>query len=262
MGKQDTLTFKETMVEGDYLRTLTKEQKREYKKKSVEEKRKIIHEFNPQKFEPSNNEGNKIFNWIKKHKIWSGIIILLLIGGIGSIFTNDEETKSEEQKKETTNKENEKNTSNTNDNKKEQKSKGKSKDKDITHIKQDGYDVYERDAGMPLSENSSVKHFSMEMSNELKKDHQNIEQGAIFKDIMKFEDKKGNETKMVAAIVYVSKESINEINYKNWPKNPESLYDIADGVVFHAYINNNDVAKTRNQDEIPQQFYDMLGEEK
>lgn len=101
MGKQNTLTFKETMVEGDYLRTLSKEQKREYKKKSVEEKRKIIHEFNPQKFEPSNNDGNKIFNWIKKHKIWSGIIILLLIGGIGSIFTNDEETESEEPKKET-----------------------------------------------------------------------------------------------------------------------------------------------------------------
>lgn len=101
MSKQDTLTFKETMVEGDYLRTLTKEQKKEYKKKSVEEKRKIIHEFNPQKFEPSNNEGNKIFNWIKKHKIWSGIIILLLIGGIGNIFTSDEETESEDTKKET-----------------------------------------------------------------------------------------------------------------------------------------------------------------
>lgn len=265
MGKQDTLTFKETMVEGDYLRTLSKEEKREYKKKSVEEKRKIIHEFNPQKFEPSDNEGNKILNWLKKHKIWSGIIILLLIGGFGSIFTDSENTESEEPKKETTSKENAKNTSNTNDNKKEQESKVKSQDKkdnDITNIKQDGYDVYERDAGMPLSENSSVKHFSMEMSNKLKEDHQNIEQGAIFKDIMKFEDEKGNETKMVAAIVYVSNESINEINYKNWPKNPESLYDVADGIVFHAYINNNDVAKTRNQDEIPQQFYDMLGEEK
>ncbi|TLP91942.1 hypothetical protein FEZ53_06550 [Staphylococcus xylosus] len=101
MAKQDTLTFKETMVEGDYLKTLSKEEKREYKKKSVEEKRKIIHEFNPQKFEPSNNEGNKIFNWIKKHKIWSGIIILLLIGGIGSIFTDSENTESEEPKKET-----------------------------------------------------------------------------------------------------------------------------------------------------------------
>lgn len=125
MGKQDTLTFKETMVEGDYLRTLSKEEKREYKKKSVEEKRKIIHEFNPQKFEPSDNEGNKILNWLKKHKIWSGIIILLLIGGFGSIFTDSENTESEEPKKETTSKENAKNTSNTNDNKKEQESKVK-----------------------------------------------------------------------------------------------------------------------------------------
>ena len=67
----------------------------------MEEKEKLSSEFNPQKFESSNNEGNKIFNWIKKHKIWSGIIILLLIGGIGSIFTDSENTESEEPKKET-----------------------------------------------------------------------------------------------------------------------------------------------------------------
>ena len=101
MAKKETLTFKETMVEGDYLRTLTKEQKKEYKKKPVEEKRKIIHEFNPQKFEPSNNEDNKIIGWIKKHKIWSGIIILILIGGIGNIFTDSENTETEDAKKET-----------------------------------------------------------------------------------------------------------------------------------------------------------------
>ena len=101
MAKKETLTFKETMVEGDYLRTLTKEQKKEYKKKPVEEKRKIIHEFNPQKFEPSNNEDNKVIGWIKKHKIWSGIIILILIGGIGNIFSDSESTETEDAKKET-----------------------------------------------------------------------------------------------------------------------------------------------------------------
>ena len=101
MAKKEALTFKETMVEGDYLRTLTKEQKKEYKKKPVEEKRKIIHEFNPQKFEPSNNEDNRIIGWIKKHKIWSGIIILILIGGIGNIFTDSENTETENAKKET-----------------------------------------------------------------------------------------------------------------------------------------------------------------
>ena len=101
MAKKETLTFKETMVEGDYLRTLTKDQKKEYKKKPVEEKRKIIHEFNPQKFEPSNNEDNKVIGWIKKHKIWSGIIILILIGGIGNIFSDSESTETEDAKKET-----------------------------------------------------------------------------------------------------------------------------------------------------------------
>ena len=115
---------------------------------------------------------------------------------------------------------------------------------------------------MAFSENSSIKHFSMEMSNRLKKDHKKIDNGAIFKDVMEFEDKKGNKEKIVAIVTYISKETINEINFDNWPNNPESLYDVSDGVVFHYYINDNKIAKTRNQDEIPQQFYDMLGEEK
>lgn len=110
MARKETLTFKETMVEGDYLRTLTKEQKKEYKRKPVEEKRRIIHEFNPQKFESSNDKDNKIIGWIKKHKIWSGIIILILIGGIGNIFTDSENTESEDAKKETATKQEKKDT--------------------------------------------------------------------------------------------------------------------------------------------------------
>lgn len=136
MAKQDTLTFKETMVEGDYLKTLSKEEKREYKKKPVEEKRKIIHEFNPKKFEPSNNESNKIFNWIKKHKIWSGIIILLLIGGIGSIFTDSENTESEEPKKETATKQEKKESKQDSKEEKDAKEDTKKKEetkKPLTH---------------------------------------------------------------------------------------------------------------------------------
>lgn len=212
---------------------------------------------------------------------WIVTVAILLIASIAFITDDDSQydTKSNDNKKENVSKktdEDKKQNANKNNTKKDSKAKDNSKAKDskkdkkskdkkdeaITHTKQNGYDVYERDGGMPFSENSSVKHFSMEMSNKLKKDHKNINEGAVFKDVMEFEDKKGNESKMVAVVVYISKESIDEINFENWPKNPESLYDVADGVVFHAYINDNDVAETRDQDEIPQEFYDMLGEEK
>lgn len=98
---------------------------------------------------------------------------------------------------------------------KEETKKKEKKEKDsekIKHNKQDGFDVYERDGGMAFSENSSIKHFSMEMSNRLKKDHKKIDNGAIFKDVMEFEDKKGNKEKIVAIVTYISKETIDEIN--------------------------------------------------
>lgn len=180
---------------------------------------------------------NNKTRWI----VTGAIIVLVIVAN----FSDSEDEQSEEPTKQSV----------------EKKEKEKKKES-IKHNKQDGYDVYERDGGMPFSENSSIKHFSMEMSNKLKKDHKKIDNGAIFKDVMEFEDKKGNEEKIVAIVAYVSKETIDEINFNNWPNNPESLYDVSDGIVFHYYINDNKIAETRNQDEIPQQFYDMLGEDK
>lgn len=214
----------------------------------------------------------KFKDWTKGVK-WIVTVIVVLVAIIGfATDENDGEEKKQETNTSTDSKEHNKDSKDdkkekaekteSKENNEDKKSSEKEKNEDITHKKQDGYDVYERDGGMPFSENSSVKHFSMEMSNKLKKDYKNIDKGAVFKDVMEFEDKKGNESKMVAVVVYISKDSIDEINFENWPKNPESLYDVADGVVFHAYINNNDVAETRDQDEIPQEFYDMLGEEK
>lgn len=225
------MKFSESFIEGEYLKRCSKQEKQSYKLKSDDEKRKVLSKFvedNPEIMDDVSKNKKGCFAFL-------GIIVVLIIIVIISvnIFAKDKNENKDEDKKE-----------------------------DITHTKQNGYDVYERDGGMPLSENSSVKHFSMEMSDKLKKDHKNINEGVVFKDVMDFEDKKGNESKMVAVVVYISKDSIDEINFKNWPKRPESLYDVADGVVFHTYINDNDVAETRDQDEIPQEFYDMLGEEK
>lgn len=191
--------------------------------------------------------------------VTGAIIVLVIVAN----FSDSEDEQSEEPTKQSVEKKEKPKEKSTPKKKEKEKPKEKEKKKEsIKHNKQDGYDVYERDGGMPFSENSSIKHFSMEMSNKLKKDHKKIDNGAIFKDVMEFEDKKGNEEKIVAIVAYVSKETIDDINFDNWPNNPESLYDVSDGVVFHYYINDNKIAETRNQDEIPQQFYDMLGENK
>lgn len=205
-----------------------------------------------------------ILMWVSKK--WSNktrwivtgaIIVLVIVAN----FSDSEDEQSEEPTKQSVEKKEKPKEKSTPKKKEKEKPKEK-KNESIKHNKQDGFDVYERDGGMAFSENSSIKHFSMEMSNRLKKDHKKIDNGAIFKDVMEFEDKKGNEEKIVAIVTYVSKETIDEINFDNWPNNPESLYDVSDGVVFHYYINDNKIAKTRNQDEIPQQFYDMLGVKK
>lgn len=101
MANKDVLSFKEMMVEGDYLNSLTKEQKMQYKQKSVDEKRQLIHQFNPKKFQNSNNDDNKFVSWIKEHKIWSGLIALFLLMAIISPFVDEDGSQTEETKKET-----------------------------------------------------------------------------------------------------------------------------------------------------------------
>lgn len=128
MSNKKVLSFKETMVESDYLKTLTKEQKKEYKRKSVDEKRKIIHEFNPDKFKTSNDGGNKFINWIKKHKILSGFIALIIIIGMISAAIEDNEDESDEPKKETASKKDAKSDKSKSEPKKE-KAKPKSENK-------------------------------------------------------------------------------------------------------------------------------------
>ncbi|MDG0860311.1 hypothetical protein [Staphylococcus equorum] len=44
---------------------------------------------------------DKVFNWIKAHKIWSGIIALVIVSCIVGPFMEEEEIQSEEPKKET-----------------------------------------------------------------------------------------------------------------------------------------------------------------
>ena len=69
---KNRLTFKESMVEGRYLTTLTKEEKSHYKKQSIDEKRKILNNFDNSSSK-NNDEKVSIFDYMKRTMVKHGI---------------------------------------------------------------------------------------------------------------------------------------------------------------------------------------------
>ena len=65
------LTFKESMTEGEYLTTITKEDKIRYKKLSVEEKRKVLNDFNAST--PQKDDKVSLFDYMKRTMLKHGL---------------------------------------------------------------------------------------------------------------------------------------------------------------------------------------------
>lgn len=124
----EQLTFKEMNLEFDYLQGKNKQEKKSYKAKTVYEKREILNEFkieqdaekerirdlkenNLEQYKKEKqekddkqfkNDMGSIKSWIKKHKIWSFVIAFVLASCIIGPFIDDEDVAdSEEPKKET-----------------------------------------------------------------------------------------------------------------------------------------------------------------
>ena len=68
---QNRLTFKESMTEGKYLTTITKEEKIRYKKLSVEEKRKVLNDFNAST--PKKDDKVSLFDYMKRTMLKHGL---------------------------------------------------------------------------------------------------------------------------------------------------------------------------------------------
>ncbi|MGV3155481.1 hypothetical protein [Staphylococcus simulans] len=189
---------------------------------------------------------------------WILTVIIVFIS-IFSIFDNsDEKEKNIKPKDEKSTQD--KRTTNKDNGKGKKHKKENVSDTDIKHTKQNGYDVYTRDAGMPLSLNSDFNSMSVEMINLLKKDKEHINKGAIILNYSEMSDKKGHNSKMITSVTYFSKENLDDINFDDILV--KDFYDIADGFVVHFNIQNDVKVKKHNIEEIPQEFYDKLGEEK
>lgn len=73
---KNRLTFKESMTEGRYLATLTKEEKSHYKKLSIDDKRKVLMKFNDsssQKVSEHSTEKVSLFDYMKRTMLKHGL---------------------------------------------------------------------------------------------------------------------------------------------------------------------------------------------
>ncbi|EGG60374.1 hypothetical protein [Staphylococcus epidermidis] len=68
---KNRLTFKESMTEGRYVATLTKEEKTYYKELSIDEKRKALNDFNAST--PQKDDKVSLFDYVKSTMLKHGL---------------------------------------------------------------------------------------------------------------------------------------------------------------------------------------------
>lgn len=116
----------------------------------------------------------------------------------------------------------------------------------------DDVDVFTSYSEMILTPNVFMSNFSVDMTELLKEKHDEINNGAIFRNATSVTDQHVNEEKMVVVSVWYSQETIEKINYDNWPQLVgEDLYNTADGVLVHHHLEQDTVENKTAGDEQP-----------
>lgn len=126
----------------------------------------------------------------------------------------------------------------------------------------DGVAVFTDTREIVFGLNSHLDIFSADMTDLLKENHQNIDNGAIFRSLDTLTDEYGNEERTITVVVYYSQETIEAINYDNWPTlDASGLYDTADGTWVHAALSEGNVENNppSNSEEVPEIYYTMMG---
>lgn len=116
----------------------------------------------------------------------------------------------------------------------------------------DGVDVFTSYTEMILTPNVFMSNFSVDMTELLKEKQDEINNGVIFRNATSVTDQHGNEEKMVVLSVWYSQETIEKINYDNWPQLVgEDLYNTADGVLVHHHLKQDAVENKTADDSQP-----------
>lgn len=126
----------------------------------------------------------------------------------------------------------------------------------------DGVDVYSSFEDTYWDEDSYMYGFSMDMTELLTKIHDDLENGVVFRSGATLTDTYGNEEKKYVLNVWYSQDTVEKINYDNWPTfNSEDLYDTADGFVIHpALSKNTEIQNKELPDNAPEFVAGSLGQ--
>lgn len=123
---------------------------------------------------------------------------------------------------------------------------------DYQHEVIDNVDVYTDYSEMFLTPNVYMSNFSVDMTELLKEKHDEIKNGVIFRNAATVADQYGNEENIVLVSVWYSQETVDKINYENWPQLVgEDLYNTADGVLVHHNLEQDTVNNKSAGDDQP-----------
>ncbi len=128
----------------------------------------------------------------------------------------------------------------------------------------DGVDVYTMFQDTAWSTNSLMRNFSMDSVELLQTVHENLENGIVFRLATTMVDGYGNETDKIVANVWYSQDTVERINYDNWPVHGDTmagLYDTADGVRIYFALVNDIEQEQKPTDNAPQVYYDSINME-
>lgn len=119
--------------------------------------------------------------------------------------------------------------------------------------------VFTDDSDLFWSEKGHVKNFSYDMALKLKDSHEKLDNGAIFRSVKVLIDSYGNETPTNVIIVYLTQETIEEINFDNWPNSQDDLYNVADAYWSHGLYTYGKLNDTKSGAEFaPDLYYDLI----
>lgn len=143
-----------------------------------------------------------------------------------------------------------------------EESEEETKEDKIKHEVIDGVDVFTYTNISVISFKNQLSNFSIEMTDLLVDQHDQIDNGAVFRTISTIEDNKGNQETVYTAQVYYTQDTIDEINYDNWPRLVgEDLYNAADSVMIHHLLRDQTDIENKPYDDAPDFYTFTIGTE-
>lgn len=134
---------------------------------------------------------------------------------------------------------------------------------EMNHEVIDNVDVYTVSNDVILSADSFLHSFSIDMTEFLSENHEDLENGVVFRLATALTDKYGNSENKIVSTVWYSQETIEKINFDNWPMDSSTdLYNTADSVVFHFSLKNEtSIEMSGASDSSPAVVRDSIGQE-